>query len=167
MGDAHCMFGQKVDWTGRAVSGLWSVGRSQPRDYIITCAKTEEEAIAFENQDEKQPFTQARVFTTYHTALCEAQVSHNISKIMLMNIHSTLQTHDQCKSKGTCRQGRAPCCSDSQCCYGLTCQSNHGPGMTMFSLRTCQPDPEYKFRDPGEVKLHMSCLCSFPINIQL
>jgi len=124
LGDTHCTYGQKVDWTGRDVFDQMSVD-AQPKDYEVTCAKTEAEAIEFEGQDEIQPMTRARMFTRYHTGLCE--------------------------SEGTCRQERASCCSDPQCCYGLTCQSNAGnPGYNEYNLRTCQQDPEYKWREPGE-----------------
>lgn len=117
------MFGQRVDYMGS--SGITSEDRlPTPRDYMVTCAKTKEEAIEFEQEEERKKYTLSNLIHDYFEILCGG--------------------HDTCFEHGSC-------CRDSDCCIGKLCKRN--PGGSIFFYNTCQDDPAYRFRDEGEVRV--------------
>ena len=70
------MFGQRVDYIGDSHS-LRADGPvlPSPRDYIVTCAKTEAEAIQFSQEDEIQKYTLGNLFVDWWELVCVGGVS--------------------------------------------------------------------------------------------
>ena len=69
------MFGQRVDYIGSKSLVVEEPIRPPTRDYKVTCAKTEAEAIQFSQEDEIQKYTLGNLFVDWWELVCVGGVS--------------------------------------------------------------------------------------------
>lgn len=69
------MFGQRVDYIGSHSLRAEGPVLPSPRDYIVTCATTEADAIQFSQEDEIHKYTLGNLYNDWWELVCQGGVS--------------------------------------------------------------------------------------------